>query len=234
MMNPNEPNYGQLPTIPQQPTPTNPQPIAQPVASVPANPTSTNPYDFILNPAQAQNKPAAAGAKGPLRLLLGIGIVSGVLLVAGLVLMQFLPKGTSSESLLGILQQQQEIIRISKGAQQAARSETIKGFAYTVNMSISTSQQQLQAYATKAGVAIQPEQLETKQDPDTDKLLENAKATSTYDSAVKKVLSTLLQEYTDQLRLVYKETGSSSLKKILDANFNAGKTLMVQADNVPA
>ncbi|QQS19034.1 hypothetical protein IPL68_03225 [Candidatus Saccharibacteria bacterium] len=134
MMNPNEPNYGQLPPDPLQTPTANPQPGVQPIPPVAANPTSTNQYDFILNPNLAQKKPAVASAKGPMKLLLGIGIVGGVLLVAGLVLTQFLPKGSSSESLLGIVQQQQEIIRISAGAQQTAQSETIKGFAYTVNL----------------------------------------------------------------------------------------------------
>lgn len=169
-----------------------------------------------------------------MRLLLGIGLIGGILLIVGLVLTQFLPKGTSGESLLGLIQQQQEIIRVSTQAQQAAQSETTKGFAYTVNLSVSTSQQQLQGYATKAGTKIDPKQLSLKQDATTDKLLENAKATSTYDSAVKKVLSTLLQDYLDQLKETYKQTSSANLKKILDANFSAGKTLIIQADNVSA
>ena len=234
-MNPNEPNYGQLSVSPQQAPPQNPQLDVPPVSSpTPVTPVSTNPYDFILNPNANQKKPAAASASGPMRLLLGIGLIGGILLIVGLVLTQFLPKGTSGESLVGLIQQQQEIIRVSTQAQQTAQSETIKGFAYTVNLSVSTSQQQLQSYATKAGTKIDPKQLSLKQDATTDKLLENAKATSTYDSAVKKVLSTLLQDYLDQLKETYKQTSSANLKKILDANFNAGKTLIIQADNVSA
>lgn len=234
-MNPNEPNYGQLPATPQQAPVPSPQPDVQQASSTtPVAPVSTNPYDFILNPNANQKKPAAASASGPMRLLLGIGLIGGILLIVGLVLTQFLPKGTSGESLLGLIQQQQEIIRVSTQAQQTAQSETIKGFAYTVNLSVSTSQQQLQGYTTKAGTKIDPKQLSLKQDATTDKLLENAKATSTYDSAVKKVLSTLLQDYLDQLKETYKQTSSANLKKILDANFNAGKTLIIQADNVSA
>ena len=212
-----------------------PQPdVQQASPTTPAAPVSTNPYDFILNPNANQKKPAAANASGPMRLLLGIGLIGGILLIVGLALTQFLPKGTSGESLVGLIQQQQEIIRVSTQAQQTAQSETIKGFAYTVNLSVSTSQQQLQNYATKAGTKIDPKQLSLKQDATTDKLLENAKATSTYDSAVKKVLSTLLQDYLDQLKETYKQTSNANLKKILDANFSAGKTLIIQADNVSA
>lgn len=232
-MNPNEPNYGQLPATPQQaPAPSPQLDVQQANSTTPTAPVSTNPYDFILNPNANQKKPAVASANGPMRLLLGIGIIGGVLLIAGLVLTQFLPKGTSGESLLGLIQQQQEIIRVSTQAQQAAQSETIKGFAYTVNLSVSTSQQQLQGYVTKAGTKIDPKQLSLKQDATTDKLLENAKATSTYDSAVKKVLSALLQDYLGQLKETYKQTSNANLKKILDANFSAGKTLIIQADNV--
>jgi hypothetical protein len=234
-MNPNEPNYGQLPATPQQAPVPSPQPdVQQASPTTPAAPVSTNPYDFILNPNANQKKPAAANASGPMRLLLGIGLIGGILLIVGLALTQFLPKGTSGESLVGLIQQQQEIIRVSTQAQQTAQSETIKGFAYTVNLSVSTSQQQLQGYATKAGTKIDPKQLSLKQDATTDKLLENAKATSTYDSAVKKVLSTLLQDYLDQLKETYKQTSNANLKKILDANFSAGKTLIIQADNVSA
>ncbi len=234
-MNPNEPNYGQLSATPQQAPVPSPQPDVQQASSTtPVTPVSTNPYDFILNPNANQKKPATVRAKGPMELLLGIGLIGGILLIAGLVLTQFLPKGTSGESLLGLIQQQQEIIRVSTQAQQTAQSETIKGFAYTVNLSVSTSQQQLQGYATKAGTKIDPKQLSLKQDAATDKLLENAKATSTYDRTVKKVLSTLLQDYLDQLKETYKQTSNANLKKILDANFNAGKTLIIQADNVSA
>lgn len=234
-MNPNEPNYGQLPATPQQAPGQSPQPyLPQATSSAPVTTVSTNPYDFILNPNANQKKPAAVRAKGPMELLLGIGLIGGILLIAGLVLTQFLPKGTSGESLLGLIQQQQEIIRVSTQAQQTAQSETIKGFAYTVNLSVSTSQQQLQGYATKAGTKIDPKQLSLKQDAATDKLLENAKATSTYDRTVKKVLSTLLQDYLDQLKETYKQTSNANLKKILDANFSVGKTLIIQADNVSA
>ncbi len=167
-----------------------------------------------------------------MRLLAIVGIISAVLLIVGLVAAQFLSGGGSTESLVSIAQQQQEIIRVAENTQRTSQDESTKGFAYTVALSIGSSQQQLQTYITKKGTKLDSKILALKRNADTDKLLDNAKATSTYDTTAQKVLDGLLKDYVDALKEVYQKTNSNELKEILRSNFKAAKTLLIQSENI--
>ncbi len=235
-MNPNEPNYGQLPPTPQ-PAPIEPSqgngqyvsPAGQ-ILNTPNPATGQNPYDFILNPDTTQKKPPRSGGNKAMRLLIGLGGITVVLIVASMVAMQFFAKGTPSTSLIGLVQRQQELIRIAGLGERTSQNEAIRGLAYNVELSIGTNQQQLMGFISKQGQEITKKELALKQDADTDKLLENARATSTYDSALQKVLSMQLQEYLSDLKTTYSKASSSQLKEILNASYTSGKLLLTQAE----
>lgn len=165
-----------------------------------------------------------------MRLLIGLGGITVVLIVASMVAMQFFAKGTPSTSLIGLVQRQQELIRIAGLGERTSQNEAIRGLAYNVELSIGTNQQQLMGFISKQGQEITKKELALKQDADTDKLLENARATSTYDSALQKVLSMQLQEYLSDLKTTYSKASSSQLKEILNASYTSGKLLLTQAE----
>jgi hypothetical protein len=225
MMNPNEPNYGQLPASPPA------QPMYPPAPQ--PTPTPANPYDFIVNPPAQPKQTSLGGGNKALRLLIGIGGIAVVLIVAAVVLTSVFAKGESPESLTSIVQQQQEIVRIATLGEQQSTSDTTKNLAYNIDLSVSTSQSQLVSYLAARGTKLDEKQLVLKQDAKTDTLLANAKATSTYDSALNKVLVAQLQAYLSDLQKAFDTTSSLELKKILKQNYQAGKTLLAQASTAP-
>lgn len=150
-------------------------------------------------------------------------------MIVGIVVSSLLPKGTSSENLLGIAQQQQEIVRIATLCEQQATSEATKGFCYTTELSVNSSQSKLTSYMTSKGIKVDVKQLALKKDPATDKTLEAAKATSTFDSALQKVLTVELESYLSDVQTAYKSTKSQKLKEVLRLNFDSGKVLYDQA-----
>jgi len=233
MMNPNEPNYGQISSEPQPAQSATPTPQTFPITpQAPSQRATANPYDFIINPAVQPKKAPLAGARKPVRLLIGVGGIAAVLILAAVVFVSFFAKGESPQSLTSIVQQQQEIIRIATQGEQQAASETTKNLAYNVDLSITTNQRQIIAYATKRGVKITEKELVLKKDSSTDSLLENAKATSTYESALQKVLASQLQTYLTDLQKTYDSTKSDELKNLIATSYKSGKVLLDQA-NIP-
>ena len=82
---------------------------------------------------------------------------------------------------------------------------------------------------TSKGIKVDVKQLALKKDPATDKTLEAAKATSTFDSALQKVLTVELESYLSDVQTAYKSTKSQKLKEVLRLNFDSGKVLYDQA-----
>lgn len=229
MMNPNEPNYGQLPPQPQ----VSPQTVpAQPLVT-PATPNAPgSPYEFILSPQQAPTKKMSlGGGNKALKLLSLIGGAAIVLILISVVLVSVLTKGESPQGLTGIVQQQQELVRIARLGEQQSTSETTKNLAYNIDLSVGTSQAQLLSYLAKHGTKLTEKELALAEDPKTDTLLTNAKATSTYDSAIQKVYASQLQAYISELERSFNGAKSSTLKQTLKANYTAGKTLLDQANS---
>ena len=275
MMNPNEPNYGQLPVTPQpqqplqpqpqvqtqpymqppvqpqfqqQPQP-QPQPQTQPVAQatqpgmttfgIPEGAASTpgmpqNPYDFIVNPQVDSKKSKLGNGNNAMRILLVVGGIVTVLIVIAFVFVTIFSKSTPSPSLTAIVQQQQEIIRIATQGEQQAGTDTTKNLAYNIDLSVGTSQSQLKSYLAKHNVKITAKELALKKDPNTDKLLMNAKSTSTYESALQKVFASQLQTYISDLQKAYDDTSSKTLRTVLADSYKAGKTLLNQANGSTA
>ncbi|MBP7857985.1 hypothetical protein KA016_02885 [Candidatus Saccharibacteria bacterium] len=269
MMNPNEPNYGQLPVTPQPQQPLQPQPQVQtqpymqppvqpqfqqqpqpqpqtqpamqagqpgmttfgiPEGAAPTPGTPQNPYDFIVNPQVDSKKSKLGNGNNAMRILLVVGGIVTVLIVIAFVFVTIFSKSTPSPSLTAIVQQQQEIIRIATQGEQQAGTDTTKNLAYNIDLSVGTSQSQLKSYLAKHNVKITAKELALKKDPNTDKLLMNAKATSTYESALQKVFASQLQTYISDLQKAYDDTSSKTLRTVLADSYKAGKTLLNQAN----
>jgi hypothetical protein len=205
-----------------------------PEGTSPTPGTPQNPYDFIVNPQVAPKKSKLAGGSNTMRILLGVSGLAVILMVIAIVFVTIFSKGTPSLSLTAIVQQQQEIIRIATQGEQQAGTDTTKNLAYNIDLSVGTSQSQLKSYLAKHNVKITAKELALKKDPNTDKLLANAKATSTYESALQKVFASQLQTYISDLQKAYDDTSSKTLRTVLADSYKAGKTLLNQANGTAA
>lgn len=221
--------------LPYQP---NPQPLNPVITSqgeyatvppIAASPSTTghNPYEFILNAQQP--KSASLGRNALLKRILLVCSGLALLAIVVAIAMSFLaPKGVSTEQLLSVAQQQQEIVRVAQTASSQASSQKTKDIAATVQLSIGSNQQQLLQYAEKASIKIDKKQLELKKDSKTDAFLENAQATSTYDAAWRQTMLTLLASYKTSLSTLFTSTSSPSLKSTLNNSFNGVNLLEEQ------
>lgn len=254
-MNPNDPNNaGQQPQPPQPPQPTQYGQLPQPQQTQPAplggspQPIPTGPattsrpfqpssapqeganinYDFIMNPAQPAAK-SGAGENKALKMLLLVGGACAVLIVVLFVLVSVFSPSTSSAGLVGIVQRQQEIIRLAALGQRESESESLKSLSYAIDLTVGTNQNSAVAYLTENDSVIPKEELGAKREAETDSQLETAKTTSTYDSALRELFIEQLTAYTSELQTAYKNTESDKQKTILNDSFTTAQALLNQA-----
>ncbi len=224
MMNPNQ-EYTEPPYVQQpQPQATGQSQTAQGLSGSSPAPSPAN-YDFILNPAQPMPR-RTMGSSSALRLTLIVGGIGLVLTLCIVILMSLLRSSPPTQTILGVVQRQQEIIRLSSLGEDEATTESLKGLAYTVDLSMSTSQDQVLAYMDKIGGEVPPEQLGLKRDKTTDTLLENAKTTSTFDATLLQTLEDQLELYLKELQGAHRQVDGRNIKKILSDSFAVGQKLL--------
>ena len=233
-MYPNDPtsedNFGVTPqtVVPQQ----NPAggfgvvpPLPTPAATVPHS--GHNPYEFMMTPKEKPKTSLFKGGKSSASRLLFIVLSAGLIVVVlAIVVSALLPKNSSTQSLTAIAQAQQEIMRVASQGERQATGETTKGLAYTVDLSVGTSQTQLLNYLSTRNTKLSAKQLNLTLDENTDTMLEAAQASSTYDSALKKKLAEQLKTYLTDVQQTYKSASNAQLKQILDSSYSAGKVLL--------
>ncbi len=241
-MNPNEPNYGQLPPTPVPQQPIVPQqnatgqyevvpPLYPSAATTPHN--GHNPYEFIISPTA---KPKHLGLRfgnsqnSATKLLLIVAGAGILVIILGVIITSFMPKSSSTQSLITIAQQQQELMRVAAQGETQATSETTRGLAYTVDLSIGTSQTQILNYLTKHNTKLSVKELGLKQNKNTDATFTAALANSTYDSTFDTVIASQLRTYLSDLRKTYNATSKTDLKQTLDKSYTSGALLLNQVN----
>jgi hypothetical protein len=189
-----------------------------------------NPYEFIVSPNTPRPGHAPFGrlmSSWKSLALLGGGIVIALFIV-GMVVSSLAPKG-STPGLTTAAQQQQEIIRVATATTQHAANSDVRNFAVTVQLTISSSQQQTVTYLAAHGTKLNNKVLAAKQSTETDTLLANAATAGNYDSTATQTLTSQLQNYEDGLQSTFKQANSTSSKALLRSNFQTAEKLLAQA-----
>lgn len=192
--------------------------------------TGHNPYDFIMNPNSA--KPIRGGALGGDVFLKRIGLLVGgvvVIFIIGAILFSKLaPKGNVAD-MTSVAQRQQEIIRIATAAILQANSQDAKNFVTNVQVTVTSSQQQLLAYMTANGIKVSTTVLGLDKSSQTDTLLANAASANNYDSTVTQNLTQQLQNYESLLQTAYHNTSGKNGRALLQSDFSGANLLIKQA-----
>ena len=100
-----------------------------------------------------------------------LAIIGGgglVLAILAVILTSVFAKGDNSASLTSLAQTQQEIIRIAAMGEKGAETENIRGLAYNVDLSVSTSQSQLLAYMSTHSTKPKAKELALGKDTKTE------------------------------------------------------------------
>ncbi|MFZ1484187.1 MAG: hypothetical protein WAS36_04205 [Candidatus Saccharimonadales bacterium] len=230
-MNPQDPYQPQQPYQPQ-PTPQTPpqQPQNGQYSVVPpivANSSTNghNPYEFIFN-AQSQKKPASSMLKRIVLAVIGLAILAVIFAVVS----SFLASGSNSgkQQLKTITQLQEELVGIAKDGTKNIRDQSLKNTATTLQLTTASSQAQLLAYSAKNGFEIDPKELGLLHDSATDKLLADAKSTSTYDTTWKQITRTQLDEYSASIKKLFDQTTKAELKKLLSTSYSNAQLISSQ------
>jgi len=229
-VNPQDPYQPQQPSLPQPAPQAPPQPtqsgqynvVPPQVANSATN--GHNPYEFIFNAPAQKAKPSSI-VKKILLVVVGLAILAALFAVVSSLLTA--SSSAAQEQFKTITQQQEEIIFIATDGIKNIIDPSLKNTATTLQLSTSSSQSDLLNYAEKNGFAIKADELALLHDTATDKLLADAKSTSTYDITWKQTARTQLEEHSAALKKLYDQTASTELKEMLQTAYS--NTLLVSS-----
>lgn len=198
---------------PNQPTP-------------PTQAPAPNPYDFIMNPQEPQKQSLFNfSGKKSIFILLGGGIFV-IIIIFMLFSLLFGGSGANGEKLLEIAQTQTEIIRLTEDARNKARSSTTQNLANTVNMSVTTSKNDLLPIVKKNGGKTDAKLLVLKKSSKADAQLAAALQSNQYDSVFITIITAQLQEYQKQLKDMYPVLSKPADKQVIKTAYD-GTTLIL-------
>ncbi|MFZ2166710.1 MAG: hypothetical protein WAV45_14695 [Propionibacteriaceae bacterium] len=229
-MNP-ESNGGQMPYQPVSPSPrpTVPAP-GQPAVTV--SPTTDqvvsvkhDPYEFIRNADHTAPKKVLGGTLVSRILLILAGLVF-LAIVAAIVMSLLAPKDGAKTMATNLAQQQEEIIRIADQGTQLGAMQDIRNTAITISTSVANDQVGTKRYLSVNHIKIDPKLLTAKHDPKTDQLLNDAKASSTFDSVWQQTMSQQLTTYQGDVQRLYSQTNNKTFKAVLKKAFDSNKLLL--------
>ena len=208
----------QPPTQPQQPAPT-PAPVGPQTG-----------YDFIMNPETAPKKtPFGGGNSLAMRLLVILGIVFIVMILLAVILSAV---GGSSKkfdktAMLGIAQDQTELLRLAGAGTEGAVTQSLKNFAATATLSLTTDQANFTSYINANGFAPEEEKLGMKHFVATDTQLANATSASNFEPVYRTVMDKQLATYQADLTAAY-NTADEKGNPVLKSSYDSAALLRTQ------
>ncbi len=174
---------------------------------------------------------------GQTSFLMRIALLLGgalILLIVTIVIASALAPKSSVPDLIAVAQRQQEIDRVSGNANGQATSQDVANFAANVNVSITSSQQQLIAYLAQHRTTLSSKLLAGDQNPKTDAALTNAASANNYDAVLVQNLTQQLKTYEGLLKITFNQTSNNQTKQLMQACFATASKLLQQAKLLPA
>lgn len=207
-------------------------PAAAGATPSPSGPTTN--YDFFMNPAAApppRRFNVLGGQSFPKRILLiGIGLVVVVIVIVGL--SSLLGGSGDTAQLTKVAQDQNELARVAtEASSQQDAVQTTQNLAQSVQLSITSAQQQLLTYMKSNGQNVGTKLLAATKDAKTDQELTAAEAASNFDPVFGQVMQSGLQGYAQDIKTAYPLVGSKG-KVLLQSEYNGAQLLLTQANAV--
>jgi hypothetical protein len=194
----------------------------QPAPSAPP----PSPYDFILNSGPQPippKKPMIPGQKikGPAlgkkqRILAVLGGLI-VLLILFMIFKAIISSSGKSATnrLVGIAQEQNELMRIADLGYASASSNSSKNLAATTSVTLKTNLQTIKKLVNRHGHTFTAKELGLKTNPKVDAQLEAAKLNNQFDSTFDAVMLSQLTVYRTHLKQAYDATTDGSERQSL-------------------
>ena len=211
-MNPQQPTYGNGPTLPSP---------------------GPEQYDFIMNAGPNQPLRLYGGNPANTRLFIVFG---GAILALILIwiFLSLLSKATSINTtpILALAEQQNELSRISTDPSQRAFSQATQNFAITTELGLITDQQTFLSFLKKYGTNPSPQTLASTANPKTDNTLKEAQTTGSYDQTYLAIAQSQLNSYEQALKQAYATAKNSNEKKMLNIAYAHAQLLIQQSNRI--
>lgn len=195
----------------------------------PQQPVSQSPYDFIVNPPPPVKTNPLSNLPVGRRLIFLIFIIiliTILLITAGSLLGRGNKGLTVAYTTVG--RRQQEIIRLTASAQQGANiAADTSQFVQTANLSLTSSQQQLYAYAKSQRISLNKKTIGLV-DPKPAQQLTAAAANGDYDLVFNRIIQNELTAYEADLSKAYSQTKGPKGKALLKTEYQNVELLKKQ------
>lgn len=192
-------------------------------------------YDFILNPKQPKrfNLFNFNGSSLPMRIVV---ILGGLLLIFIIfsVIKGALSGGNTAvvPDLVGLVQDQQELIQVTSDGTQNASDGNVKNFAYTAYLTLKSEQSQLVSYLQQADKhKVSKKEAALKLNAAVQQQLAASLASSSYDSTFTTIIQSQLQAYQKDLQQTYLLEKGPVGRSLLNNDYKATQLLLKQLNS---
>lgn len=195
-----------------------------------APPAPGNDYNFIMNPEKPKKRGLLSGTGGDpfiTKIVLIVGGALVLIVVTTLAVNLFFGGRNNTALLIGLAQDQQEILRLSAEGENAG-SQDIKNAAISTQLSVKSHQRSWLSVLEGRGRGASAEELALKKDSAADGKLELAGQTGTFDTTYTAVMRSGLGEYAEALRSIHQNTSDQELRAALSRQYDEVQLLLEQ------
>ncbi len=180
-----------------------------------------------MNSGGTGQKPKIARTGGSkLPLIIGGAVIAIIIIV---VIIANLGGSSATPRLLSIAQQQTEISRVAALNFENLTTSSAKNFAINTNLTMLSTQSSYLKFLASNGSGVDPKDLTTTKNSQTDTLLSAAAENGTLDSATKTELVNELTKYQQTLKTAYDESTSTVAKTEYKLLFDEAALLIEQS-----
>lgn len=200
----------------------------QPYSPAPQQPAPD--YSFILNPEQPKRPGLFKFGGGSKAMRIAVVVAGIFMLLILLIGFKNLLAGSNKSlpSMVGVAQDQQELIHLSQNGVQNAVATDTKNFAVTAQASLASEQSQLITYLAANHRNVKPKELALKVSATTDAQLAASLSASDYDPTFKDIMKAKLATYKQDLQKTYSLTKGPKGRALLKDDYNAANLLLKQ------
>jgi Na+-transporting methylmalonyl-CoA/oxaloacetate decarboxylase gamma subunit len=188
-------------------------------------------YDFFLNPPKPPKQPltkrfSAGSFQKKMLTVAACGIVLIILIV---VISSLLGSGSNMTAFITTAQDQTELVRVATEANSQATVQNTKNLSQSIELSLTSAQQQTLNYLKTNGRVLSTGQLGATKNAQTDKELTAATAASNFNAVFAQVMQTGLKGYINDLKIA-NSSASPKGKTLLKSEFNSAELLLTQTN----
>lgn len=180
---------------------------------------NANEYDFILKSGAPAKKSFLIGGSQTKTIIAFLSIVIILVIFAVIGFSMLNSNDSTTEPLVKITQQQNEIIRVANSSTGKAKSQKAIQLATVSNITITTDQKALIAYLAKQKRKVSPKELILSKSKKTDDILTTANNNGRYDDAFLQIMNDLLVDYQKSLKASKNNVGKNG-QEILSKSFD--------------